>query len=213
LTCRYLKRHCLEVPVPDDPLLDVPLPEVPPLEVPVPDDPLLEVPLPEVPLLEVPVPDDPLLDVPPPEDPLLEVPLPEVPVPEVPPLEPLWAGTKGMVPPPHPTREITANTKTHVFSIEISFKLGIGTNPLWPDDYGAQFQIAGLRDFCRRSDSIANGQRPPNTVGDAAPSILPRTKTKTTPVLRRRTKGTWLIRNCRGKRLRQGLPSQHQKPG
>jgi hypothetical protein len=39
---------------------------------------------------------------------------------EVPPLEPLWGGVKGIVPPPHPTREMTANTKTHDFSIEIS---------------------------------------------------------------------------------------------
>ena len=64
-----------------------------------------------------------------PEDPVPEVPVPEVPVPvplpepllEVAPLEPLWAGVRGMVPPPHPTRENTANTKTHVLSIERSF--------------------------------------------------------------------------------------------
>src|SRR6266436_8983925 len=63
------------------------------------------------------------------EDPVPEVPVPEVPVPvpppepllEVAPLEPLWAGVRGMVPPPHPTRENTANTKTHVLSIERSF--------------------------------------------------------------------------------------------
>src|SRR5216684_4479354 len=63
------------------------------------------------------------------EDPVPEVPVPEVPVPvpppepllEVAPLEPLWAGVRGMVPPPHPTRENTANTKTHVLSIEGSF--------------------------------------------------------------------------------------------
>jgi len=88
-----------EDPVPEDPVPEVPVPEVPVPEVPVP-----EVPVPEVPVPEVPVP----------------VPLPE-PLLEVAPLEPLWAGVRGMVPPPHPTRENTANTKTHVLSIERSF--------------------------------------------------------------------------------------------
>src|SRR6266853_860421 len=68
-----------------------------------------EVPVPEVPVPEVPVPEVPV-----------PVPLPE-PLLEVAPLEPLWAGVRGMVPPPHPTRENTANTKTHVLSIERSF--------------------------------------------------------------------------------------------
>jgi hypothetical protein len=180
----------------------VPLPE---------EEPLLEVPVPEDPVLDVPLPEDPLLDVPLPEVPVLEVPLLE-PVLEAPPLEPLWVGTKGMVPPPHPTREIIANTKTHVLSIEISFKSGIGTNPLWPDDYGAEFRrterlLSALRFDCGRSAAAKY------TLAAAARSILPRTKTKTTPVLHLRTKGTWLNRNCRGKRLRQGLPNPHQEPG
>src|SRR6266852_4248443 len=93
-----------EDPVPEDPVPEVPVPEVPVPEVPVPEDPVPEVPVPEVPVPEVPVP----------------VPLPE-PLLEVAPLEPLWAGVRGMVPPPHPTRENTANTKTHVLSIERSF--------------------------------------------------------------------------------------------
>jgi hypothetical protein len=93
-----------EDPVPEDPVPEVPVPEVPVPEVPVPEVPVPEVPVPEVPVPEVPVP----------------VPLPE-PLLEVAPLEPLWAGVRGMVPPPHPTRENTANTKTHVLSIERSF--------------------------------------------------------------------------------------------
>ena len=77
---------------------------------PLPEVPLPDVPLPELPLL---VPEVPVLDVP------LAVPLPE-PLVEVPPLEPLCGGGKGMIPPPHPTRESTAKTKTHVL-IEMSF--------------------------------------------------------------------------------------------
>src|SRR5216683_4600661 len=88
-------------------------------EDPVPEDPVPEVPVPEVPVPEVPVPEDPVPEVPVPEVPV-PVPLPE-PLLEVAPLEPLWAGVRGMVPPPHPTRENTANTKTHVLSIERSF--------------------------------------------------------------------------------------------
>jgi len=83
-------------------------------EDPVPEDPVPEVPVPEVPVPEVPVPELPVPEVP------VPVPLPE-PLLEVAPLEPLWAGVRGMVPPPHPTRENTANTKTHVLSIERSF--------------------------------------------------------------------------------------------
>src|SRR5713101_4469802 len=123
-----------EVPVPEVPVPEVPVPEVPVPEVPVPEVPVPEVPVPEVPVPEVPVPVMPVPEVPVPEVPVPEVPVPEVPVPEVPvpvplpepllevaPLEPLWAGVRGMVPPPHPTRENTANTKTHVLSIERSF--------------------------------------------------------------------------------------------
>src|SRR6266851_1310674 len=113
----------------EDPVPEVPVPEVPVPEVPVPEVPVPEVPVPEVPVPEVPVPEVPVPEVPVPEVPVPEVPVPEVPVPvplpepllEVAPLEPLWAGVRGMVPPPHPTRENTANTKTHVLSIERSF--------------------------------------------------------------------------------------------
>src|SRR5713101_6073878 len=98
-----------EDPVPEDPVPEVPVPEAP-----VPEVPLAEVPVPELPVPEVPVPEVPVPEVP------VPVPLPE-PLLEVAPLEPLWAGVRGMVPPPHPTRENTANTKTHVLSIERSF--------------------------------------------------------------------------------------------
>ena len=54
--------------MPDDPVLDVPLP----------DDPVLA-PLPE-PLLEVPLPEDPVLDVPLPDEVPVEPPLVEVPL-------------------------------------------------------------------------------------------------------------------------------------
>jgi hypothetical protein len=137
----------VEVPVPpEDPLVvEVPvLPEEPMVvEVPVlPEDPLVEVPLPEDPLVvEVPVPpedplvvevpllpEDPLVEVPLPEEPVVVVLLPEDPLVEVPPLEPLWAGVKGMFPPPQPTRETTANTKMHILSMRCPFRSGIGTD-------------------------------------------------------------------------------------
>jgi hypothetical protein len=112
--------------LPEDPLPEELLVEVPVL----PEDPLVvEVPvLPEDPLVEVPVlPEDPLVDVPLPEEPVVVL-LPEDPLVEVPPPEPLWAGVKGMVPPPQPTRETTANTKMHILSMRCPFRSGIGTD-------------------------------------------------------------------------------------
>ena len=77
-----------------------------PLELPVPDDPLLEVPLLDVPLLDVPLLDVPVLVV------LL---LPD---------DPLLGGVKGIVPPPHPTRKITANIKALVLSMNCPLMRG-----------------------------------------------------------------------------------------
>ena len=80
------------------------------------DDPLLEVPLPDDPLLEVPLPDDPLLEVPPPD-------------------APLWAGTNGMLPPPHPAMKTIANSRTLILSMKCPLKWDrdLRTNPLRPD--------------------------------------------------------------------------------
>ena len=106
--------------LPVDPVLEEPLPEL--LEEVVPDEPVLEVP-PE--LLEEVLPEEPLLEVPPepleevvPDEPLLEEPLPELleePLPD----DPECAGVNGIVPPPHPTRNRSANAKTLILSMNI----------------------------------------------------------------------------------------------
>jgi hypothetical protein len=125
---------------PEVPVVEVPVPpEVPVVEVPVPPEvPEVEVPVPpEVPVVEVPVPPEvPVVEVP--EEPVVVVLLPDDPLVEVPPLEPLWAGVKGMVPPPQPTRETTANTKIHILSMRHPSKSGIGT-------CGSLFGQMGLR--------------------------------------------------------------------
>jgi hypothetical protein len=89
--------------LPVDPVLEEPLPEL--LEEVVPDEPVLEVP-PE--LLEEVVPDEPLVEEPLPE--LLEEPLPD---------DPECGGVKGIVPPPHPTRNRSAKAKTLILSMNI----------------------------------------------------------------------------------------------
>ncbi len=94
--------------LPDDPVLEVPLPEDP-VEALLPDDPVLEVPLP---VLDVP---PPVLDVPPRDGPLL-------------------AGTTGMVPPPQPTRKQIANNNADILSMKYPFAAKVGGLPIsWPD--------------------------------------------------------------------------------
>jgi hypothetical protein len=106
-----------EEPLPEDPLPDVPLPEEPePLpDDPLPDDPPLEVP--PDPLLEVPLPDPVLVPLP--------LPVPVDPVPEpVPLVDPLCEGVRGMLPPPHPTRNMAANNKTPILGMKIPLPNG-----------------------------------------------------------------------------------------
>ena len=87
-----------------------------------PDDPPALAPLPDA-LLPEELPDDPALEVPP-EEVLLEPLLVEA---------PLWLGAKGILPPPHPARKRTANSRTFVRSMNIpKSRMGLA-NPLWPD--------------------------------------------------------------------------------
>ena len=102
------------LPLPDDPVLEVLEPEVPPEEDPLlPDDPALELPLPEDPVA-APLPDDPALEVP---LPVLELPPPD---------DPLLAGLTGMVPPPQPTRKQMANNKADILNMNFPFTAQVG---------------------------------------------------------------------------------------